>query len=394
MVTPPGWTTAKLSEVAEVRTGPFGSALHASDYVIEGTPILTVEHLGEFRLEGEYAPRVSPSDAERLSAYKLLPGDVVFSRVGSIGRFGYVTDSEAGWLFSGRLLRVRIKEACSKFVYYQMCSPEFIKQVETVAVGQTMPSLNTALVNSLSISLPPREEQEAIAAALSNADEQLEQIDTLIEKKKAIRLGLRQQLLTGTIRVSGSSKAWEQVRLEDVCQISTAAAKRATGSQYVIVDMGSVGSDGSLLSHKKTDDPSDLLQINDLVMPKDDIGGGQIIGKAVHIGEPGRYVLGDHVYRIRTTQGDARFIRYMINSHSVNTALRAKVVGSAQLGLGKRAVLDQVIPWPEASEQQAIANVLSELDVEVEALQMLRTKAHLIKQGMTQGIFSGEVRFR
>ena len=101
------WQINSLEQMADIRTGPFGSVLHASDYVFLGTPIITVGHLGERGITKDNLPHVSDSDKKRLSKYTLNVGDIVFSRVGSIDRNAYVTKDEDGWLFSGRLLRIR-----------------------------------------------------------------------------------------------------------------------------------------------------------------------------------------------------------------------------------------------------------------------------------------------
>ena len=90
-----------------IQTGPFGSQLHQRDYVSEGTPIITVEHLGENRISHQNMPYVSDHDKKRLSRYTLREGHVVFSRVGSVDRRALVRQAEEGWLFSGRCLRVR-----------------------------------------------------------------------------------------------------------------------------------------------------------------------------------------------------------------------------------------------------------------------------------------------
>ena len=101
------WDVAPLEEFAAVKTGPFGSSLHESDYVRDGTPIITVEHLGEFGVEHLNLPMVSDADRHQLRAYRLEVGDLVFSRVGSVDRNALIRPAEEGWLFSGRLLRVR-----------------------------------------------------------------------------------------------------------------------------------------------------------------------------------------------------------------------------------------------------------------------------------------------
>jgi type I restriction enzyme S subunit len=106
-VIPEEWDVARIADVADVKTGPFGSALHERDYVHDGTPIITVEHLGEFGVMTTNLPLVSDADRHRLRAYLLDVGDIVFSRVGSVDRNALIRETEAGWLFSGRLLRVR-----------------------------------------------------------------------------------------------------------------------------------------------------------------------------------------------------------------------------------------------------------------------------------------------
>jgi restriction endonuclease S subunit len=133
------WETKRVEEIADVKTGPFGSTLHESDYVRVGTPIITVEHLGEFGVDHFNLPLVSDADRHRLRVYSLEVGDIVFSRVGSVDRNALIRPPEAGWLFSGRLLRVRPskKEVFSPFLSYYFHSERFKALVRNVAVGQT-----------------------------------------------------------------------------------------------------------------------------------------------------------------------------------------------------------------------------------------------------------------
>ena len=94
------WKKVRLGEIANVQTGPFGSQLHKEDYVKKGTPIVTVEHLGNKKFNTDNLPCVTDADRERLSKYIAYEGDVVFSRVGSVDRCSYVDKSTNGWLFS------------------------------------------------------------------------------------------------------------------------------------------------------------------------------------------------------------------------------------------------------------------------------------------------------
>ena len=165
----------KLSDIAEVQTGPFGSQLHNEDYVTIGTPIVTVEHLGNRQFSKQNLPLVSDADKERLAKYILQEGDIVFSRVGSVDRCSYVSASENGWLFSGRCLRVRCGDSCYPlFLYYYFCNEPIKQYIKSIAVGATMPSINTKLMADIPIVLPNIENQKHIAAILSSIDDKIE----------------------------------------------------------------------------------------------------------------------------------------------------------------------------------------------------------------------------
>ena len=161
---------------AGIQTGPFGSQLHQKDYVLVGTPIITVEHLGENRIIHQDLPCVSNYDRERLSKYALRTGDIVFSRVGSVDRRSLVRQAEDGWLFSGRCLRVRPNrdKIDSGYLSYFLGLPAFQEHIRSVAVGATMPSLNTKLLSDVTILYPPLPEQRAIAHILGTLDDKIE----------------------------------------------------------------------------------------------------------------------------------------------------------------------------------------------------------------------------
>lgn len=169
-------TTDKLANIADVQTGPFGSQLHKSDYVETGTPIITVEHLGNRRLSRESVPFVREEDRIRLSKYSLKTGDLVFSRVGSVDRCSYVSDDEDGWLFSGRCLRVRAKKDIlyTKYLYYYFCLDSVKEYIRSIAVGATMPSINTKILSEVNITFPNITQQKAIADILYCLDDKIE----------------------------------------------------------------------------------------------------------------------------------------------------------------------------------------------------------------------------
>ena len=107
---PVHWTVKTLGEVSKVQTGPFGSQLLNEQYIKGGTPIVTVEHINDFKISKFDYPSVTEEDKNRLSKYILKEGDIIFTRVGSVDLSAYVNKSQDGWLFSSRMLSVRTNE--------------------------------------------------------------------------------------------------------------------------------------------------------------------------------------------------------------------------------------------------------------------------------------------
>jgi type I restriction enzyme S subunit len=197
------WEILQIGAIADVKTGPFGSSLHESDYVQDGTPIITVEHLGEFGVTRQNLPLVSNEDCKRLRSYVLEIGDIVFSRVGSVDRNALIRKDEEGWLFSGRLLRVRPDKnrVFAPYLSFQFHTEAFKNAVIAVAVGQTMASLNTKILRNLSVAVPTIDEQAAIATVLSDMDVDLAALEARRDKTRALKQGMMQELLTGRIRL-------------------------------------------------------------------------------------------------------------------------------------------------------------------------------------------------
>lgn len=201
----------QLKTIADIQTGPFGNQLHKEDYVETGTPIVTVEHLGNRVFTEQNLPRVSDSDKARLIKYTLSTGDIVFSRVGSVDRCSYVDKSHDGWMFSGRCLRVRPTELVdSLYLYYYFCLEETKQFVRNIAVGATMPSINTKLLGEVEIALPDLNNQKRIAAVLSSLDDK-------IENNQKLNDNLQQQ--AAALFSSLYDRSNTEVRFTDLIQI-------------------------------------------------------------------------------------------------------------------------------------------------------------------------------
>lgn len=203
--------TEQLNLLADIQTGPFGSQLHKEDYVAVGIPIVTVEHLGNRVFTEQNLPMVSGEDKERLNKYVLKEGDIVFSRVGSVDRCSYVNAAHDGWMFSGRCLRVRPNEQLDAlYLYYYFCLEETKQYMRNIAVGATMPSINTKLLGEVPITFPSIIQQKRIAQFLSAIDDQ-------IENNRKINDNLLRQLFLLYENIVLTSSCTNETKLSDLC---------------------------------------------------------------------------------------------------------------------------------------------------------------------------------
>ncbi|WP_262504566.1 restriction endonuclease subunit S, partial [Ruegeria intermedia] len=170
-----------LGEICEaggggIQTGPFGSQLHASDYVPVGIPSIMPQNIGDNRIVADGIARISEEDAIRLSKYRVEPGDIVYSRRGDVERRALIRSSEDGWLCGTGCLRVRLGDgpADPAFVAFYLGTPEAREWIVRHAHGATMPNLNTSILAACPIVVPPLPEQRAIAGVLSALDDKIE----------------------------------------------------------------------------------------------------------------------------------------------------------------------------------------------------------------------------
>ena len=205
------WKECLLHEIAEVQTGPFGSQLKNEQYIFGGTPVVTVEHINNFRIIDFDYPSVKNEDKKRLAKYLLKAGDIIFTRVGSVDLSAYVQKHQDGWMFSSRMLRVRPKNPIdSRFLSYYFQQKNFREYILNISVGATMPSINTDILKGINISYPPLPEQKAIASVLSSLDDK---IDLLQRQNKTL-----EQMAETLFRqwfVEEAQEDWEEGKLGD-----------------------------------------------------------------------------------------------------------------------------------------------------------------------------------
>jgi len=184
---PAHWERTTLGTICErggglVQTGPFGSQLHAADYVAVGIPSIMPVNIDNFRVTEQGIERVAPADAERLSRHLVRPGDIVFSRRGDVERHALIRESERGWMCGTGCVLVRMGDkwkhdetpVLPEFASYWLRHPDVRGWIVAHAVGSTMPNLNTSIMAAIPFVVPPLPEQRAIARVLGGLDDKIE----------------------------------------------------------------------------------------------------------------------------------------------------------------------------------------------------------------------------
>lgn len=147
-----------LSELADIKIGPFGSLLHKDDYIEGGHPLLNPSHIIDGKIAPDSKLSISDEKYDELSAYQLQAGDVVMGRRGEMGRCAVVPDQ--GFLCGTGSMMIRTKgEVTADYLQKVISFPSFKKTIEDMAVGQTMPNLNVPIVSAFQIIKPPIEVQ-------------------------------------------------------------------------------------------------------------------------------------------------------------------------------------------------------------------------------------------
>ena len=186
-----------------IQTGPFGSQLHAHEYVLEGTPVVMPQDIHQGRISEVHIARVSSAKAAALWRHKFKVNDVVFARRGDLERCACIGEREEGWLCGTGCLLVRPpkNELSGDWLASTYRHERSQRQILARAVGSTMVNLNAGLLSTLLIAKPKLDEQTVIVERLAAQDKCIRAEEANRDKLIKIKKGLLHDLLTGCVRV-------------------------------------------------------------------------------------------------------------------------------------------------------------------------------------------------
>ena len=407
MVKISGWESKTLGTLINegkivIQTGPFGTVLSAKEFVKYGIPVVAVREIREGYIQiFDETPCVSMETYNRLSKYNLATNDLVFARKGNVERSALIPLAKTKYFLGsdGICLRVITKNLLPQYLFYAIQSNTVRSFLIQNAYGTTMAGLNEKILSSIPLFLPVDiDEQSAIAETFSDIDRLISSLQKLIKKKKAIKQGAMQELLTGKKRLPGFSTEWSKQQLGDICNIvnggtpSTSIAEFWNGKILwcTPTDITSCSTKYIYTTESKITE-SGLKASSATLLPK----GALLLCSRATIGEvriAGNAICTNQGFKSLVVHQNIsnEWLYYMV--HVLKSNMLEKAIGSTFLEISKKDLAELDIIVPEVTEQKAIAQVLSDMDSEIEQLEKKLAKYQQIKRGMMQELLTGRIR--
>jgi len=392
-VIPRDWEVKKVGEISDIDTDTLSSSTNP-DYCFQYISIDDVDN-GLLRNKTEMLFKNAPSRAKR----KIRLNDVLISTVRpNLKSHLFIKEEVKDWICSTGFSVIRCENDISDsgFVYSHFFSSIINKQIDNLISGSNYPAINSKDVRSLLIPLPPtKAEQTAIATALNDVDVLITQLEKLIAKKRNIKQGAMQALLTGKRRVPGFEKKkgykqtevgvipndWDFDEIEKMTDITTGAKN----TQDRVSD-----GDYPFFVRSQT-----VERINSYSFDGEAVltaGDGVGTGKVFHYIN-GKFDFHQRVYKISdfSEQLDGYFFNLYFSKNFYNRIMQMTAKSSVD-SVRREMIVKMLIPVPPKTEQTAIAQILSDMDTEIEALRKRLEKYKMIKQGMMQNLLTGRIR--
>ncbi|WP_123630122.1 restriction endonuclease subunit S [Salinisphaera orenii] len=320
------------------------------------------------------------------------PGDALITGIGTIGKIYVVPDDRKFYFKDASIIWLKSRQSFDSDYLKQLFETQFIRnQVADSSTGTTVDTYTISGANRTLVPVPRIAEQRAIATALSDADALIESLDRLIAKKRAIKQAAMQQLLTGQTRLPGFSGNWETKRLGEISTIAMGRTPRRNnrafwGRGHVWLSIADL--QGKVVSDSK-EKITDLAAVGMTPIPK----GTLLMSFKLSIGRlcfsGCNLFTNEAICSFTNLRVDAQFLYYALNRTDFSLYGKQAVKGYT---LNSESLKLVEVSLPSGEEQAAIANVLSNMDDNIEALKNRRDKAHRVKQGMMQQLLTGRVR--
>ena len=370
---PQDWDIKKLGDIFDIGNGRDYKHLNAGKIPVYGTGGL-MTYVNDYLYDGE---------------------TVCIGRKGTINAPQY--HSGKIWTVDTLFYTYNFRETDVRFLYYLTQIIDW--NAYNTATG--VPSLTSQNILNILVSLPPLNEQHRIASALTSIDNLISSLDKLIEKKKNIKQGAMQQLLTGETRLKGFNEPWVKRKLGDNATIQRGGSPRPIEAYLTTnrdginwIKIGDVRPNDKFIRHT-----AEKIIPEGVSHSRQVYKGDFILSNSMSFGRP--YILdidgcihdGWLVIKDYSNTYCMDFLYYILSSNAVFDQYIAMAAGSSVKNLNKEKVANVMLFAPQSlAEQQAIATILTKMDDEITALEAKKAKYEAIKQGMMQQLLTGKIR--
>lgn len=402
-MTPPDWTIGSLDTLV-ASNAPIGYGIvQPGPSVSDGVPMIAIRDL--LNIVPARLHRTSRAIEANYVRSRVEPGDVLISVKGTTGRVGLVPDGLYGNI-SRDVARVRFRANQVPRYWLQLLRSEGAQRVlEQAGVGSTRQELSIGILRRLEFPHPMPEEQEVIAGHLGDADDLVNALEALIAKKRDIKQGMMQELLTGRTRLPGFTLPWQEVAIGDVGFVSGSGVDKKTVPGEPMVKLLNYMDvyRAEFITHRTADQkvsaPTSKVSLcsvkaGDVFFTPTSETPDDIARSAVAEEDSPESVYSYHLVRWRPSgEWDVNYLGYAFNT----TEFRAQATTLAS-GSGTRYVISLPgfrglrIRQPDLDEQHAIGLALRSTSNELEALERRLESALAIKQGVMQELLTGRTR--
>lgn len=401
------WDTATIGDFLDFKNG----LNKGKEFFGYGTPI--VNYTDVYRKRG-----LTKSDVrgkvnltrDEIHRFDARKNDVFFTRTSEtpeeVGMSSVLLDDIDDCVFSGFVLRGRPKNDMFVPEYCKYCfTTEAIRSAIIMGCTYTTRALtNGTQLSAIEIVVPPKPEQEAIAKSLTEIDDLISSLEKLITKKKAIKQGAMQELLTGKRRLPGFSGEWETRTLHEISNemvdgpfgSNLKTEHYTTERQVRIIQLSNIGKAGWNNANVKYTTFSHAAELQRCIVQPGSILIAKMMpaGRAIICPDNEKsYILGSDVVKVVPNSSvDSRYLVYATKSRFYLDQIADDTQGSTRARTSVSKLRKTAILFPEKDEQIAIADILSEMDMEIAALEGKIAKYRQIKQGMMQQLLTGKIR--
>lgn len=403
-VIPKDWEIMTLADVCRkngIVRGPFGGALKKEIFVSDGYKVYEQGNaIYRSVTRGKYY--IDSNKYNEMSRFAVNSGDFIVSCSGTIGMIYQIPNNAPKGIINQALLKLTVDKTIvdSNYFYLYFSWEDFNKRITDDTQGGAIKNLvSMELFKKTWLLLPTLPEQERIAEALSDVDGMISSLEKLIAKKKAVKQGAMQGLLTGKKRLSGFTGEWIKVQLKDIFDFykgnGLSKEKVSDNGKNACILYGELFTRyteviGNITNKTNSDEGLRSCRF-DVLMPGSTTTNGLDLAMASVIMDNDVLLGGDIVVLRPKKEMDTRIFGYLLRIMAKEILQHTQGITIVHLNTKTLREMEVLIP-KTVEEQTTIADILADMDNEIEALWQKLAKTRQIKQGMMQQLLTGKIR--